>query len=492
MINSEYSLYAIILSKMFNRIANIINECQLQGGKLLVVGVSGGPDSLYLMHALHFLGHHVVAVHVNHGLRPEADDESEQVKQFADHLGVDFISCRVGVMTYARKESISIEEAARMLRYGALFEQVKIYGASAVLVGHNADDQVETILMHFLRGSGLTGLRGMGTFTLPNSWSEDIPLVRPLLSTWRAEIQKYLDDHHIKAIFDTSNLDVSFFRNRLRHELLPTLEDYNPCIRESLLRMGQSIKDDYSVLEELTNKAWESTLIKQGCGYLVFRTEEYLQLPNSIQRYLLRRAIAYYLPGLQDVGFDCIERGIKLLTGNKKNSQTDLIAGVRLIKEGRQFRLVEQQADLPGGDFPSLLSDEILILKIPSTQKINNDWQLDVEEISYEDLPNLRADADLDHFQAWLDVSELVLPLIVRVRKPGDQIKMLGLNGHSMKISDLMINLKLTKLARATWPLICSGSEIVWVPGYRISELARIKPDTSRVIHLTLYRYRTT
>ena len=139
MINREYSLYAIILSKMFNRIANIIHECQLQGEKLLV-GVSGGPDSLYLMHALHFLGFHVVAMHVNHGLRPEADDESEQVKQFAVHLGIDFIACKVGVMPYAREESISIEEAARMLRYGALFEQAKIFGASAVVVGHNADD----------------------------------------------------------------------------------------------------------------------------------------------------------------------------------------------------------------------------------------------------------------------------------------------------------------------------------------------------------------
>jgi tRNA(Ile)-lysidine synthase len=117
---------------------------------------------------------------------------------------------------------------------------------------------------------------------------------------------------------------------------------------------------------------------------------------------------------------------------------------------------------------------------------------LDVEELYDEELPSLLADAALDPFQAWLDISELVLPLIVRVRKPGDQIKMLGLNGHSMKISDLMINLKLTKLARATWPLICSGSEIVWVPGYRISELARTKPDTSRVIHLTLHRCRTT
>jgi tRNA(Ile)-lysidine synthase len=477
---------------MFNRIANIIHECQLQGENLLVVGVSGGPDSLYLLHALHNLAYHIVAVHVNHGLRPEADDESKQVKQFADDLGVDLITCRVDVMTYAWNESISIEEAARMLRYRSLFEQAKICGARAVLVGHNADDQVETILMHLLRGSGLAGLRGMGFFTIPNPWSVKIPLVRPLLTTWRAEIQDYLDDHHIKAIYDTSNQDVSFFRNRLRYELLPTLEQYNPSIRQVLARMSLTLKDDYSVLEELTDKAWESLLIKEGCGQLAFQTEEFLKLPVAIQRYLLRKAITFHLPGLRDVGFNCIDRGIKLITSEKSNSQTDLIAGLRLFKKGPQFWIATWHTDLQAGDYPVISEDEKQVLQIPSTLKLNNDWQFEVEESSIPAMVDLLEEGSLDPFQAWLDSSDLVYPLIIRVRSPGDKIEPLGLNGHSIKISDLMINLKLPKPARATWPIVFSGNEIVWVPGYRICERASVKAGTSEVIHMRLLRYRTT
>jgi tRNA(Ile)-lysidine synthase len=476
---------------MFNRIANIIHECKLQSENLLVLGVSGGPDSLYLMHALHSLGCHIVAVHVNHKLRPEADVESEQVKQFVEQLGVNFIACRADVLTCARDKSISIEEAARMLRYRALFEQAKFCGACAVVVGHNADDQVETILMHLLRGSGLAGLRGMGLITLPNPWSEDIPLVRPLLTTWRAEIQKYLDDHHITAIFDSSNLDVSFFRNRLRHELLPILEDYNPSIRQVLARMSLSLKDDYSILEELTDKAWESLLISEGHGYLEFHTVEFLQLPLSIQRYFLRKAITYHLPGLSDVGFNCIERGIKLLTSEKTNSQTDLIAGLRLCKKGTQFWVTTWQADLQTSDYPAISIEENLIFLIPSTLILNNDWQFEAEESSIPTISVLQDEASLDPFQAWLDSSGLVFPLIIRARSPGDEIAPIGMNGHSMKISDVMINLKLPKPERATWPLVCSGNEIVWVPGYRICEHARVKADTSRIIHMRLFRNRT-
>jgi tRNA(Ile)-lysidine synthase len=478
---------------MLDRIANILqHECQLHEKNKLVVGISGGPDSLCLLHALSQLGYDITAVHVNHGLRPEAEKESERVRQFAIGLGIDFIACRIDVRGNSREVSTSIEEAARVLRYRALFEQAKITGASAVVVGHNADDQVETIVMHLLRGSGLAGLRGMEIRTLPTTWSEDIPLVRPLLSTWRKEIQKYVDDHHLNPILDRSNLDVSFVRNRIRHELLPKLQEYNPSIRDVLLRMGRSMKEDYSVLEKLTDNAWNLTYIKQQEGCLAFRTTEFIKLPTSIQSHLLRRAIAYFHPGLQNVDFNCIERGLALLIGEKQNSQTDLVAGLRLIKEGEIFWVATWQADFIGLDFPTLMSGKAVVLLYPSTHNINKYWRLVVEEIDKPELGDLRDEATLDPFQAWLDTCDLDSPLIARVRQPGDQIKPLGLNGHSIKISDLMINEKLSKSARERWPLICSGKEILWVPGFRVSEIARVKPNTSRVVHLAMFRDRAT
>ncbi len=174
---------------LLDRIAMIMpSECQMEAGQLCLVGVSGGPDSICLLHTLHRLHYPIVAIHVNHALRQEADEEAQVVQAFVNRLAIEFIACRVDVRANAEQQSLAIEESARRLRYQCLFDEAEKTGAKAVLVAHNADDQVETLLLHLLRGSGLTGLRGMEYRTLPNPWSERIPLVRPLISTWRDEI----------------------------------------------------------------------------------------------------------------------------------------------------------------------------------------------------------------------------------------------------------------------------------------------------------------
>ncbi|MFZ0533335.1 MAG: tRNA lysidine(34) synthetase TilS [Anaerolineales bacterium] len=474
---------------MLDNIANILQrECQLKPRNLVLVGVSGGPDSLFLLHVLHDLGYQIIAAHVNHGLRPEADDESQTVKLFAAELGVDFISCQVDVLSYVSEYSVSIEEAARIVRYQYLFEQAESTGASAVLVGHNADDQVETIMMHLLRGSGLAGLRGMEYRTIPNAWSKQIPLVRPLLSTWREDIQQYLIEHGLNPIVDRSNLDIAFFRNRLRLELIPILERYNPRVRENLLRVGHILRDDYEVLQQLVSEAWETNLTKEGPGYLAFRLTGFQELSLSIQRYLLRKAIAYHLPGLRDVEFECIDRGIGLLTESKPYAQVDLIAGLRIIKEGEIFWLTNWRADLPGFDFPALAPGMELVINIPSTISLNNNWNLQVQEVLDSDLAIQQSITNLDPFQAWVDAGELELPIIVRCRKAGERFQLLGMNGHSKKVSDLMINLKLPKRARSTWPIVCSGNDILWIPGCRMSHKARIKSNSRLIVHFTLSR----
>lgn len=478
-----------MLNKMLDKVLNILHQqCSIEAKNRLLIGVSGGPDSLSLLYLLRQTGYPTIAMHVNHGLRPEADAEAQGVERFAASLGIEFISSKVDVRSYSRQQSVSIEEAARILRYQALFEAAKQHRVRAVVVGHTADDQVETILMHLLRGTGLSGLRGMEFHMLPNPWSKKIPLLRPFLSTWRAEIEQYALANGLQPTLDKSNLDLTYFRNRIRHELLPFLEKYNPSIRMSLWRMGESLKDDYATLQHLVDLAWGSTLVKQGKGYIEFRTAVLLQLPRSVQRLLLRQAIAYHLPDLKDVSFDCIERGLMLLTGDIPGKQTDLIAGLRMQKEADRFLLFTDAADLAVGDYPIITPGEKIALTIPSTLELANGWQLETEEIKDFDDIQLRSQANPDPYQAWLDASKVVGPLSARARQPGDYIRSLGLDGHATKISDLMINLKLPKRARATWPLICSGEEILWVPGYRLSHLVRIRPETSKAIHLRLIR----
>ena len=474
---------------MLDKIVNILQQqCKIDANNSLLLGLSGGPDSLCLLHVLVQAGYSIVALHVNHGLRIEADNEVKHVEDVASSLKVEFASIKLDVLAYSRQHQVSIEEAARILRYQVLFEQAHARRASAVVVGHTADDQVETILLHLLRGTGIVGLRGMQIRKLPNPWSAEIPLLRPLLSTWRVEIQQYIDAHGLVAIFDQSNQDVSFLRNRIRHELLPLLDHYNPSFRESLLRMGESMKEDFSVIQDLVSKAWDSLLIQQGSGFLRFNTAEFLELPPSIQRYLLRKAIEYHLPGLRDVGFDCIERGLNLLAGDLPGKQTDLIAGIRLVKEGDDFWLVSNQVTLPLTEFPAISPDEQIVLQIPSRHELGTGWQLDVEEVCDPEAIRRESSSNSDPYQAWIDISEVKLPLVARTRHPGERIHSLGLNGHSTKISDLMINLKLPERARLTWPLVCSGDEVLWVPGYRLSYLVQVKPDSVKALHLILGR----
>ena len=477
---------------MVNQVLSILQQrCEIRAKNLLLVGLSGGPDSLCLLHVLWMAGYPLYAVHVNHQLRPEADDEARLVKDFAQQLSVEIISCRVDVMDYSKKSSLSIEEAARILRYRSLFEQAQAVRAAAVAVAHTADDQVETILMHLLRGTGLAGLGGMEYRICPNPWSEEIPLIRPLLSTWREEIQQYIAENNLHPITDRSNLDRLYFRNRLRQELIPLLKDYNPSIGEALLRMGQSLKDDYSVLQQLTDHAWEVNLVKQGEDHLTFRTSGVLELPLAIQRYLLRRAIAYHLPGLRDVGFECIERGLILLKGGMAGSQTDLIARLRVVVEGEYFHVLHGQADPHLGEYPAIKPGVVQVITAPSVVELAQGWQLQVEQVLDRTWIEDQCYADQDLFQARMDVGSVEQPLIIRARRPGDRIRLLGLDGQVTKLSDLMINLKLPQKARTTWPLVCSGQEVLWVPGFRLSHLVRIKPETKKAWQFKLFRRET-
>ncbi len=483
------SLYAIIYFTMLHNIANILQqECNLHQSDRLLVGVSGGPDSLCLLHLLHSFGYELIAAHINHQLRSEAFDEARYVERFSSDLGIKLVSTETDVQGFAREQSLSLEEAARIVRYRYLFEQADEMAVAAVLVAHTADDQVETILMHLLRGTGLSGLRGMEYRLIPNPWSNRIPLVRPLLTTWRSDIMLYLAENEIEPVIDQSNQNTAFFRNRLRHDLLPLLDSYHPGVRQNLLRLSLTVQDDYVVLQQLVDRAWEVNLARHSPAYLAFRRAGVLKLPVSIQRYLLRKAIAYHLPGLQDVDFETIERGLKFLAETKPYGQVDLVAGLWLIRDVDLFWITFSEQDLPHSEFPSLSPGEVLFLSTPSTVSLDGDWQLQaVDEPDLAQAIQLST-ANSDPYQAWLDLGTVKQPLVLRSRVAGDRIQPIGMDSHSMKVSDLMVNLKLPKRARKTWPLVCSADHILWIPGYRVSELALVKPGSISVVHLTLSR----
>ncbi|MEK7277332.1 MAG: tRNA lysidine(34) synthetase TilS, partial [Chloroflexota bacterium] len=275
----------------------------LTPGQTLAVGVSGGPDSLALLHLLIRLRPEydldLRAAHLHHGLRDSADGDAEFVSRIAKEWAVPCVVERADVAALARANRLSVEEAGRRARY-SFFARL----AATVAVAHNADDQAETVLMHLLRGAGIGGLRGM----LPKSsgqWAVGSGqiVIRPLLATPRADIETYIAAHGLQPKVDSTNADTTFFRNRLRHELIPFLQTYTPNIRDLLCRTADVAAGDYELLRGVIEKSWADTLAAAPGEAVTFDLHRWRALPLALQRALLREAVARLRPGLRDVDF---------------------------------------------------------------------------------------------------------------------------------------------------------------------------------------------
>ena len=369
----------------------------LRDGMALIVGVSGGPDSLCLLHLLSRLapemGLRLHVAHLNHELRgADADADADFVAEFAAGLG---LSCTVGradVAELAREAGLSLEEAARQARYRFLAAVAADAGADTVAVGHNADDQAETVLMHFLRGSGVAGLRGMlpktplGEFRLSGrtggragergsggeEWergsagapsfppfSHSPILVRPLLGTPRAAIEAYCTEHGLQPRFDHTNEDTTLYRNRLRHELLPILESHNPRIREVLAHTAEVLTGDHEVLRAAVEEAWErvrtrewenwragdslpfthSLAERDGKEVVYFDLPAWRALPLGLQRATIREAIHRLRASLRNINWEHVERAVWRARDGGTGQKATLAAGLELEIGYRTLRI---------------------------------------------------------------------------------------------------------------------------------------------------------
>ncbi len=474
---------------MLEHIAYILGyKCHTTPQDLLLVGVSGGPDSLCLLHGLHKLGQPVMAVHLDHGLRPGSDNEAAQVAEFCRNNAIRFVAEQLDVKAYANENACSLEEAGRVLRYAALFRLAETHSAAAVVVGHTADDQVETILMHLLRGTGLDGLGGMSYRSLPNPWSKSIPLLRPLLSTWRLNILDYISENQLTPIYDQSNEDRTFLRNRIRHELLPELESYNPRIRSAFLHLGEHVQQDLAIIHEQVERAWRDAWLRDGEGWVEFRTQAFRSLPLPLQRHVLRRAIDQLHPGIEQLDYECIERAVRTVMSRKPSTRIDLVGGLKLFKEADHFWVAADEAILPMDQFPHISPSLHQDLVIPGEIELPDGRKLTATLVRMTRTRQADSHANQDLFQAWIDQAVLAGGLFVRTRLAGDTFQPLGMGGQTMKLSDLMVNLKIPARARRTWPLICAEQGILWVPGCRLSHVGRITPHTKQAVHLALSR----
>jgi tRNA(Ile)-lysidine synthase len=446
----------------------------------LLVGVSGGPDSLALLHLLKGIYDPtaLVVVHLNHQLRPGAAVEADMVARTAAEWGIAFFVQETDVAALAQMESLSLEEAGRFARYRFFAAMAGEVGARYVAVAHNADDQVETILMHLLRGSGLAGLRGMAPLS-PLPGAPGLNLIRPLLHTSRAEIEAYCREQLLEPAEDSSNQDIAFLRNRLRHELLPLLSQINPQIRRSLQNTASLIAADYGALELQLLNAWAEILRQEGHGWLSLDRSAWLEMPLSLRRSLLRHGVALLRPHLRDIPFRPIELARLLVERGQSGKQASLPGGLSLHVQYDQIILADRTSCLPT-HWPQLPALAPLPLTIPGQARLDNEWTLEATLVTSPKLGLI--EKNRDPWIAFVAVADETLH--VRPRQPGERFQPLGLDGRSARLKEVMINRRIPADLRHNWPIVSNDAHLLWLTGHQIDERARVTPLSQRVVKL--------
>ncbi|HEC33239.1 MAG TPA: tRNA lysidine(34) synthetase TilS [Chloroflexi bacterium] len=465
-------------------------------GDGVVVGVSGGPDSLCLLHLLirlqepYRLRLHVA--HLHHGARgEEADADADFVADLARRWGLPATVAKRDVPAIAQAHKLAFEEAARRIRYAFLAHVASEVGATKVAVAHNADDQAETVLMHFLRGAGLAGLRGMlpatplSTYRLLKSVSapplSPTPptLIRPLLGTSRTDIEQYCAEQGLEPRFDRSNLDITYFRNRLRHELLPLLATYNPNIHRRLLHTADVLAADYALLARLRDRVWEKVVVEETEDIIAFDRASWQAQHLSLQRALIREATYRLRSHLRDVDFVHVENGVRVAQKGNTGAQATLPGGLALTVEYDRLTIAEAGYK-PALEGPALPPGGEVAVDLPGITPLpDGTWVLEAT------LPRAWTQAEVeanpDRWTTYLDADVLKEPLILRTRRTGDRFRPQGMGGHGPRLTHWMTNAKIPRPWRDRLPLLVAGEEIVWVCGRRISEEAAVGSTTRRV-----------
>jgi tRNA(Ile)-lysidine synthase len=472
--------------RLERRVLRYIQEHGLfSAAQRALLAVSGGPDSTALLLALAHLSASgalkldLWLAHFDHGLRRRAEREAEKafLSGLAARLGLPFLFGQGDVRAHARQHRLSVEEAARELRYRFLAEQAEKAAINVVATGHTADDQAETVLMHLVRGSGLTGLAGMRpSSSWPFLGRDDLLLVRPLLEVSRAETERYCQEEGLSPCLDVTNLLLGPLRNRVRHQLLPLLRRYNPKIEAALLRLAAATARDLAYLEETAGAFWDDLAIEDK-GSVAFRRSELAALSPAIRSRLLQAACQQLLADTRQIEAVHIHSMVEALA-KPAASRLSLPGGLAFAVDAEFVRLsLGREAAARVRPIPETP------LAVPGRTTVAG-WLIEAET-----LPGRRVEAGADPYEAFLDYQAISDQLTVRSRRRGDRFRPLGLGGEK-KLQDYLVDAKVPRDERDGVPLVCASWGIAWVVGQRIDERARVRKGTRTVLHLKLRRYR--
>jgi tRNA(Ile)-lysidine synthase len=439
---------------MIQRFKNYIEENHLfNQSDTILVGVSGGTDSVVLLDLLDKAGYSVVIAHCNFNLRGEESDRDERLVIDLGHkYDVPVYKTAFDTYSYAAENKISIEMAARDLRY-EWFETIRsTHHYDYIAVAHHRDDQLETFFLNLARGTGVNGLTGMRPI--------NGRIVRPLLFSSRLEIEKYRRKNFLEFNEDSSNQSIDFQRNKIRHNLLPVMETLNPSFREGLIKTMGYLEDIAKISERAIALAWERVIVRKEGDLFISIAE--LKLLDPISTYLFEF--------LRPFGFNSV-------------TVEEIIASLNGIS-GKQFlslshRIVHDR-------------DSLILTKLIEENKAHYYLDSDIMELATPvplKIRTLSNDSSFritsSQFIAYIDLDKVQFPLLIRRWQNGDYFKPLGMEGFK-KVSDFFIDSKLSLPEKEKVWILANGEQIIWIMGHRLDERFKITHETRQVLVLEL------
>jgi tRNA(Ile)-lysidine synthase len=440
----------------------------LKRGETILVGLSGGPDSVCLLYLFDKLKREINlklhAVYVNHNLRPdETSKEADFCANLCKKLDIGFTLKSVDVKAHAKEWRLNKQEAARQLRYGAFDETAFEVGADRIALAHNADDQAETLIMRLIRGAGPTGLCGMP--------AKRGKIIRPLIEIERRMIEDFLDAEKIPFVVDSSNLRPDYFRNRLRQSLMPFLKEINPNLTDTITNTVSIIQEEERYFDIIVTK----TLMKLISRRTADRIELFLTpleaMDTVIVRRVLRRAIDE-TKGKSGISFTHIKDIISMIKHGAAGDRLYLPGGMRVIKEYSVIIITTEK--------PAKMSS----YEIHPPAKLPLKEAGMVIEATFEEQSFAPGDGKSS---VVLDAGLMTFPLQVRPRCPGDFFFPIGF-GRRKKLQDFFVDEKVPRDDRDKIPIVVSGSDIVWIAGYRADERFRITEKTKKFLRLGIVK----
>ncbi len=447
-------------------LSTIVEYQMIESGDILIVAVSGGADSVCLLKILHelkqYLNIKLIVAHFNHGLRPKEDEkETEFVSKIARRLSLPLTLHKTNRIT--KESGFSIEEKARDIRYQFFQNVIGEYHAQKVALGHNMNDQTETVLMHILRGTGPTGLSGIPPIRQNR-------FIRPLINITRDEIHAYLRQNDEPFMTDSSNLEKKYLRNKIRLELLPLLLQYQPRLIEHLSELALLCRKEDQFMEEEANKVFQKIISDSSKSVLDLSLINFNDISEALQYRISRQAIKKVKGNLRKIDRGHIKTIIHLIKTDKPQAKLNLPENTIVKKIYTKLRF--SSGEIAPTDHFSYSINDMGRFQIQKINKI-----ISFTEISKNDFM-LSSPSPRD---AFLDLEKLKWPLRVRNFRTGDKCIPLGMSDFK-KVKDIFIDNKIPLEERKKIPILVSRNDIVWVSGIRIDDRYKIKQETKRIL----------